>query len=429
MAVVRRRAPFSDNPEVGPRGQETQQRILEAALRVFDDEGYHQCTIDQIATRAGCSRVAFYQYFGGKEEVFRELGGHIAGQLRASTDALDQVGPDAAGRATLHAWVGRQGAIYERYEPMYDAYTAAAARDASIVGGAARFGDRTAASVRSKLTAPTLAPRQIDPVIALLHEGMGRTRYTAGILRAAAPAVFTDARIDDALADVWHRTIFGLDASVNVHGPARRRPPTIEFDRATRDALRRDQATPDLSPSAARTRTALLEVGREVFVERGYLGTRIDDIATAAGVSHGVFYRYFANKAELARLLAFTAMRTVSNALVSMPRPGPDGAVDQAVLKRWLRDYNAAHASEAAMFRVWVEASLRDPTLETDPAPPLDWGRRQLARFLRPRGFGDVEAEALVLLAVIDAFGSRPRPTAAVEAAGLIVSRGLLGQR
>jgi AcrR family transcriptional regulator len=37
-----RRAPFSDNPQVGARGQRTQQRILDAALRVFGEEGYHQ---------------------------------------------------------------------------------------------------------------------------------------------------------------------------------------------------------------------------------------------------------------------------------------------------------------------------------------------------------------------------------------------------
>src|SRR4051794_10958669 len=62
-----RRAPFSDNPTVGVRGQRTQQRILDAALRVFGDDGYHQCSIDRIAKRAGCSRVSFYQYFSGKE--------------------------------------------------------------------------------------------------------------------------------------------------------------------------------------------------------------------------------------------------------------------------------------------------------------------------------------------------------------------------
>ena len=80
VAVVRR-APFSDNPRVGTRGQRTQQRILDAALQVFGDEGYHRCSVDKIAKLGGCSRVSFYQYFASKEDVFRQLGEQVARQL------------------------------------------------------------------------------------------------------------------------------------------------------------------------------------------------------------------------------------------------------------------------------------------------------------------------------------------------------------
>src|SRR5260221_4541057 len=86
---VVRRAPFSDNPQVGARGQRTQQRILEAALQLFGEEGYHRCSIDRITERAGCSRASFYQYFSGKEAVFQQLTGQVARQLSASTEALD----------------------------------------------------------------------------------------------------------------------------------------------------------------------------------------------------------------------------------------------------------------------------------------------------------------------------------------------------
>ena len=37
----------------------------------------------------------------------------------------------------------------------------------------------------------------------------------------------------------------------------------------------------------------------ELFVERGYAGTRLEDVATRAGVSKGTVYLYFANKEEL----------------------------------------------------------------------------------------------------------------------------------
>src|SRR5690242_12985719 len=116
---VVRRAPFSDNPTVGARGQRTQQRILDAALRVFGEEGYHQTSIDRVAKRAGCSRVSFYQYFSSKEDVFRHLTGQVARQIYASTEALDPLTPDADGWASLHGWVERYCDIYERYEPVF----------------------------------------------------------------------------------------------------------------------------------------------------------------------------------------------------------------------------------------------------------------------------------------------------------------------
>jgi len=96
-AAVLRRAPFSDNPRVGVRGQRTQQRILDAALRVFGEAGYHQCSIDSITKIAGCSRVSFYQYFESKEDVFRHLAVQVARQLNASTDLLYPLTPDLAG--------------------------------------------------------------------------------------------------------------------------------------------------------------------------------------------------------------------------------------------------------------------------------------------------------------------------------------------
>ena len=37
----------------------------------------------------------------------------------------------------------------------------------------------------------------------------------------------------------------------------------------------------------------------ELFVERGYAGTRLEDVAASAGISKGTLYLYFANKEEL----------------------------------------------------------------------------------------------------------------------------------
>ncbi|MBY4898143.1 TetR/AcrR family transcriptional regulator [Cupriavidus sp. AU9028] len=43
----------------------------------------------------------------------------------------------------------------------------------------------------------------------------------------------------------------------------------------------------------------LVAAALELFVERGYAATRLEDVAAAAGVSKGTVYLYFANKKEL----------------------------------------------------------------------------------------------------------------------------------
>src|SRR5690242_13763949 len=128
--TVLRRAPFADNPAVGARGQRTQQRILDAALQVFGEAGYHSTSMERIAKVAGCSRVSVYQYFAGKEDVFRHLAAEVEREVTASTEALGPVTADAEGWAALRAWVGRHGEVYARYEPVFLAFRAAAESDA-----------------------------------------------------------------------------------------------------------------------------------------------------------------------------------------------------------------------------------------------------------------------------------------------------------
>ncbi len=431
-AVVVRRAPFSDNPNVGARGQRTQQRILDAALQVFGEVGYHRCSINRVTTLAGCSRVSFYQYFASKEDLFRELAGQVARQVGASTEALGPIRPDLDGWRTVHTFVSRRHEIYDRYEPVYQAFEAAAESDEAVAGGSARTGERNVALIRSRLATTTLPSRDVDGVIQLLLGCLARTFDVTRILRSVAPDAYPATQVTDALTDVVHRTLFGRDDDLNVHAAPGRRPPNLAFSAPMTDVLGRDDEPTELTPAGRRTLDALLAAGTEVLVRRGYHRTRVDDIVAAAGVSHGAFYRYFANKDELAQVLAVQAIRRVSTALAAIPDPpdprraGPSGR--EEALRQWLRRYQGAHATETAFLRVWADIS-QDPERRADSAAAFDWGRRQMARFLRPRDFGDVDIDAVVMVALLGAFGSRTRSTAAVDAAAHIVERGLLGRR
>jgi AcrR family transcriptional regulator len=426
-STVVRRAPFSDNPRVGARGQRTQQRILDAALEVFGEDGYHQCRVDRITERAGCSRAAFYQYFSSKEELFQQLTGQVARRLSASTAALGPVSADAQGWAQLRAWVARNDDVYHRFEPVFRTFDAASESDDTVATGSLRWAERNRAEVRRRIVEPTMAPARLDAAFPSLTETVTHTLKVGSLLRTRQPRAWTGERVGDALTDVLHRSLFGRDDAVNVHPPAARRAEPLRFDPPLVTTPVADGGA-EPSAAAARTIERLVDAGRTVFAERGYHQTRVDDVVAAAGVSHGVFYRYFENKEQFARVLTSRAVIAVSEVFAAIPREVAAAPVDgRAALRRWLRRYNEAHTTEAVMARVWAQAALQDTALEATTAAAFDWGRRRMATFLEPRRFGDVDAEAMVLVAFLSVFGARPRSPVEVDAATDVIERGFLG--
>lgn len=171
-----------------------------------------------------------------------------------------------------------------------------------------------------------------------------------------------------------------------------------------------------------------MAAGRDVFLRRGYHRTRVDDITSEAGVSHGAFYRYFSSKEDLAQCLAGEAMRAASSEFEGITALGPArGRQARTTISAWLRRYSEVQSSRMAVIRLWVDASHDDLGHSTDAAAVVDTGRRQLAAFLAPRGFGDPEIDALVGVAFISSFGFRQRSPEELEAATHIVERGFLG--
>jgi AcrR family transcriptional regulator len=423
VAVVRR-TPFSDNPRVGARGQRTQQRILDAALRAFGDKGYHACSIDQITKLARCSRVSFYQYFASKEAVFRQLAGQVARQVSAATEALDPLTPDLEGWAAMRSWVARYAEIHARYEPVFHALES----DEVLAAVAARTGEQTIARIHARLANTTLPPRQLDPAVRLLLQCTNHALDVRGILVSGAPDAYPSERVEQAITDVMHRTLFGLRADVNVHAPSGEPPTPLRLGPEMLEMFRPGDDALDPDGAGNRALTALLTSGHDVFVDRGYHNTRVDDLVAAAAVSHGAFYRYFRNKDQLARILTARAVRTIGTVVTELPDVSElDAPAGTRVLRQWLRRYHAAHVDEAAMLRVWVDAALQDPAIRAESAPVLDWGRRRMARYLRPRDFGDVEVDAVVMLALFGVFGAQPRSAGEIDAAAHVIERGLLG--
>jgi AcrR family transcriptional regulator len=61
--------------------EQRREEILRAAEACFNERGYHETTIDDIAARAGLSKGAIYWHFPGKRELFLALFDRYRGML------------------------------------------------------------------------------------------------------------------------------------------------------------------------------------------------------------------------------------------------------------------------------------------------------------------------------------------------------------
>jgi AcrR family transcriptional regulator len=56
-----------------PRAEETQERILEAAARVFAEKGYARATTREMAAAADVNEVTLFRHFGNKQNLFHAV--------------------------------------------------------------------------------------------------------------------------------------------------------------------------------------------------------------------------------------------------------------------------------------------------------------------------------------------------------------------
>jgi TetR/AcrR family transcriptional regulator, transcriptional repressor for nem operon len=57
--------------------QDTRERILESARRLFNSKGYAEVTIGDVMTDAGLTHGGFYRHFSGKDELYAEAVRHF----------------------------------------------------------------------------------------------------------------------------------------------------------------------------------------------------------------------------------------------------------------------------------------------------------------------------------------------------------------
>lgn len=153
--------------------------------------------------------------------------------------------------------------------------------------------------------------------------------------------------------------------------PKRARPEEPQANNVAR--VRGDEMPRVLGEQGERTRARLLEAAKKVFRERSYPATRVDDITREAGTSHGAFYLYFSNKAEVLEALATeTADRMYLLAeKLEKVEPGEAGFTE---LRSWIEEFVEAYEHDAPVLVAWMSARPEDERFDT-------LGREVMAKF------------------------------------------------
>ena len=414
MAVKRiqpeRRPAFSPNREVGLRGAETHARLLQAGLGVLDEAGYHGARDDAIAERASCSRPTFYQYFADKADFFFHLATQVNEELGELTRAFPRVDRGRRSRDELCDWLARFDDLRRRYAPVFR-FEALLRSDPRIARGSEERMLGTGRIIAAAIDEPLPARAPLAYHCALVF-------VTVTQAFCATPRRIAAERLIEGAAD-WIRRCFveplqrvdatqaGRAGERPQHGGSRRSPPK----------------RPALGRKAAQSRARLVDAARDAFGSLGYEGTRVDDVAFAASMSHGTVYRYFSGKEELFRELATPAVEDVLVLLEELP--DPRGGFDA-----WSRRLYQTYSIHCGLFSAWAESERARAVLDPNLGREID---AAIEAALGHRPSGDRATDALLLLShverapyVVRIYPSLAQPDAVV-ATGEILERGFFG--
>ena len=177
-------APVDGERPSGPRsrkGARTRTRLLEAAKAVFEESGFLEARISDIAERAGLSHGSFYHYFDSKEQIFREVAAAIEEELTAPVDAVI-LDPEstAAPRDRIREGIRRHLVSYREEAPIMGVIEQVSRYDAHVrqmrTEQRQRSEHQISDSIR-QLQLRGLADPKVDPTFAIAALGAMTLRF------------------------------------------------------------------------------------------------------------------------------------------------------------------------------------------------------------------------------------------------------------
>jgi len=338
------------NAGVGRRGLHTRDRILGCAAEVFLANGFHATSLDAIAKAAHASRGTVYQYFAGKEEIFRELSALAERDVLAHGEHLGELGPTVDGVHALHRWLVEWADIYDAHAAVFAEFPGIGTATGLSVIDASTAADQFDQTVTDRLRRTHLRDLDADDAAAAL----GRIPHMVHLYR--------------------YRAMFPLPARATVTWSLTVALQLMLFPETPADALQ--AVAPQVTNGCARTPPRplnsaaaipaateaagspipqdVLSVSSALFAERGYYAIGMEEIAAAADVSRATLYRYFSTKDKILAELTRRAVVEIEEHAAALPAMAADS------LTEWMLGYVRFHRAYRGVIRAWFDGTVAE---------------------------------------------------------------------
>ena len=193
-------------PALTPRGRRTRAALVRAAADVFEQDGFVDARIADIAARAEVATGTFYTYFDSKEAIFREVADVLIDELYQQSHVGELAGSDP--RARIAAANRLYVEALARHAGLYSVVVQVASINPE-------FRSRRQASRRAFVQRAARGLRQLqecgqaDPdldadltaaMLCGMVENFAEVRHLLG-------ETFDDERAVEAMTDIWCRAV------------------------------------------------------------------------------------------------------------------------------------------------------------------------------------------------------------------------------
>jgi AcrR family transcriptional regulator len=176
-------APRASEKSTAPRSSKairTRLRLVEAAKEIFEENGFLEARISDIAERAGQSHGTFYYYFDSKEEVFREVAAALDEQLFAPLEDVIKAKTKMPPQQRIREAMRRHFESYRREARIMGLIEHVSRYDAEVnamrLARHQRYTEQVAETIR-QLQRRKLADPTLDPMIAAAALGALSYRF------------------------------------------------------------------------------------------------------------------------------------------------------------------------------------------------------------------------------------------------------------